>query len=204
MTSPELEGRSLYEVLGVDKNASPEEILAAYRRRAKETHPDKGGDEAEFKRVCEAFAVLSDAERREVYDETGVEDPRDVLAELGEFLDVITNPEHKDHVIDPYDALVEKCQQLKRIKAAFEERLSRVAKDLSEIRSHDDYAEMSTVDLVLQATAGFYEGKVQETDGKLEIGEKILAEFEHAKDAVSREDERNPWTMGGKPIAFRF
>ena len=64
--------RSLYDILGIDKSASKKEIKTAYKKRAKETHPDKkGGDEEEFKAVKEAYEVLIDDDRRAIYDETG-------------------------------------------------------------------------------------------------------------------------------------
>jgi molecular chaperone DnaJ len=59
-----------YKVLGVSRNASPSEIKDAYRRLAKERHPDRpGGSEAEFSRLQEAHAVLSDPNRRRQHDE---------------------------------------------------------------------------------------------------------------------------------------
>lgn len=61
----------LYEVLGVARTASPEEIKKAYRRRARESHPDAGGDEEEFKRVTHAHQILSDPDRRARYDRFG-------------------------------------------------------------------------------------------------------------------------------------
>ena len=61
----------LYEVLGVARTASPDEIKKAYRRRARESHPDAGGDEEVFKRVTHAHHVLSDPERRARYDRFG-------------------------------------------------------------------------------------------------------------------------------------
>lgn len=59
----------LYETLGLSKDASPEEIKSAYRKRASETHPDKvGGDGSEFKELALAYQVLGNQERRGRYD----------------------------------------------------------------------------------------------------------------------------------------
>ena len=49
---------SSYDILGIDEDADEAEIKQAFRRRALETHPDKGGDEEEFKRVREAYESL--------------------------------------------------------------------------------------------------------------------------------------------------
>lgn len=61
-----------YAELGVSKDATEDEIKAAFRKRAKETHPDKdGGSSSEFERVKQSHLVLTDPERRKKYDETG-------------------------------------------------------------------------------------------------------------------------------------
>ena len=57
-----------YEVLGLNQNASAEEIKAAYRRLAIQHHPDKQGDVVKFKAVNEANAVLGNPEKRADYD----------------------------------------------------------------------------------------------------------------------------------------
>ena len=64
--------RDYYEVLGVSKNASEDEIKKAFRKAAVKYHPDKeGGDEAKFKEINEAYEVLKDKQKRQRYDQFG-------------------------------------------------------------------------------------------------------------------------------------
>jgi molecular chaperone DnaJ len=67
--------RDYYEVLGIDRQASAKEIKSAYRQQAVQNHPDRNpGDsaaEARFKEAAEAYAVLSDAQKRQRYDQFG-------------------------------------------------------------------------------------------------------------------------------------
>jgi molecular chaperone DnaJ len=60
-----------YDLLGVKKDASADEIKKAFRRAAVEHHPDRGGDEAKFKEVNEAYDVLKDSDKRKRYDQFG-------------------------------------------------------------------------------------------------------------------------------------
>lgn len=60
-----------YKTLGVPRSAKADEIKKAYRKLAREHHPDTGGDEAKFKEVSEAYEVLSDDKKREMYDQYG-------------------------------------------------------------------------------------------------------------------------------------
>jgi len=60
-----------YEVLGVQKTASQDEIKKAFHKLAHKHHPDKGGDEKKFKEINEAYQVLSDKQKREQYDQFG-------------------------------------------------------------------------------------------------------------------------------------
>ena len=61
----------LYDVLGVARTADTDAIRKAYRRKAKKAHPDAGGSQEQFEAIKRAHDVLTDADRRKKYDETG-------------------------------------------------------------------------------------------------------------------------------------
>lgn len=68
--------KNYYEILGVDKSASQDEIKKAFRKVAHKYHPDKGtGNEAKFKEASEAYSVLSDEKKRQQYDTFGSAGP---------------------------------------------------------------------------------------------------------------------------------
>ena len=69
--------KSLYESLGVSKNASQDEIKKAYRKLVREVHPDRNpGNEERFKEVQGAYDVLSDPDKRKQYDRLGTTNGR--------------------------------------------------------------------------------------------------------------------------------
>ncbi len=63
--------KDYYIILGIEKGAGKDEIKKAFRKLAHEHHPDKGGDEAKFKEINEAYQVLSDDTKRQQYDQYG-------------------------------------------------------------------------------------------------------------------------------------
>lgn len=70
---PKSQETELYDVLGLTKEASSEDIKKAFRKLAVKYHPDRGGDAEKFKEINAAHEVLSDPEKRELYDKYGLE-----------------------------------------------------------------------------------------------------------------------------------
>lgn len=68
--------KDYYDILGISKEANPDEIKRAYRKLAHQYHPDKAGkeNEAKFKEINEAYQVLSDPQKRATYDQFGSAD----------------------------------------------------------------------------------------------------------------------------------
>lgn len=82
----------MYDVLGLTRGATADDIKKAYRKLAREHHPDKGGDPEKFKKVQEAYEVLSDPEKRQNFDRFGTPEgnpngfpgpnPNDIFAQM--------------------------------------------------------------------------------------------------------------------------
>ena len=84
----EVDNKKLYEVLQIPQNASADDIKKAFRKAAKEHHPDKGGDSEKFKEVNAAYEVLSDPEKRKIYDKYGFKGLKNGGMESGGFGDI--------------------------------------------------------------------------------------------------------------------
>ncbi len=92
----------LYETLGIDRDAQPDEVKRAYRKAAARTHPDAGGNADHFAEVNRAYLVLYDPAKRSRYDATGEADTKS-RDELGPVVGIITAAFDK--------AVMEACQR---------------------------------------------------------------------------------------------
>ena len=65
-----------YKTLGVNRNASQDEIKKAFKKQAMKHHPDKGGDPKQFQQLNEAYEVLGNAQKKSQYDMFGTANPQ--------------------------------------------------------------------------------------------------------------------------------
>jgi len=65
---PKADTQKFYDLLGVDKQATFDQIKKAFRKKAIKEHPDKGGDLTKWQEITAAYDVLGDKEKRELYD----------------------------------------------------------------------------------------------------------------------------------------
>ncbi len=77
-----------YDILGVSKTASQDEIKKAYRKLAMKHHPDKGGDEHKFKEISVAYDTLSDSQKRIEYDQSLMGGSQVRFNNMGDFADI--------------------------------------------------------------------------------------------------------------------
>ncbi|CAF2512896.1 unnamed protein product [Rotaria sp. Silwood2] len=73
--------KTLYDVLGVDENATTEQINKAFKKKSLEHHPDRGGDHEMMQQINAAKEVLTDPQKREIYDRYGLEGMRSGMGE---------------------------------------------------------------------------------------------------------------------------
>mmetsp|Transcript_21446 Transcript_21446/g.24295 ORF Transcript_21446/g.24295 Transcript_21446/m.24295 type:complete len:190 (-) Transcript_21446:288-857(-) len=105
--------KSLYDVLDVSDDAAPEEIRSAYKKLALKWHPDKNKEHPEakerFQEVSEAYAILSDAKKRQNYDQFGITDDEDFdfddFVHSHEFQDLFEGMTEMAVVMDLFETL---------------------------------------------------------------------------------------------------
>merc|ERR1712125_85220 len=85
----EVDNSKYYELLGVEKTATYDEIRKAFRKKALKEHPDRGGDKEKFQELNAAYEVLSDKEKRDIYDKYGEDGLKDGGAHAGGGMDDI-------------------------------------------------------------------------------------------------------------------
>ncbi|WP_432443632.1 J domain-containing protein [Rhizobium grahamii] len=168
-----------YEILGVRRDASDDQIKAAYRRRAKSTHPDSGGDPAAFGRVQKAYELLLDPVRRKVFDDTGYDvelaDPVDLqaLIVIEKLVNELTLDEREPGSFDPLarmrSDLSEEMRKARFSKRELERHAARIEHHLERLEKRP------TTDILgsmLRARIKAITTAVNETEAKIKASER--------------------------------
>jgi DnaJ-class molecular chaperone len=169
-----------YDVLGVEKSASTDEIRHAYRRAAAAEHPDRGGSHTRMAAVNGAYALLSDQHARAHYDQHGEAEkpkpPIDVAATaaLTSFFDQALDkaPEHVD--------LIE------AIKQGMTQTLANIANDLHQIRTRRDRDARRGKRLKYQQAKSSHDMLTEQLKTRAENFERQIADAERAAEILKR------------------
>jgi len=133
----EINDSNLYDTLGIDEDADPDEIKKAYKSKAQKHHPDKnGGDDSQFKQIAKAFDILSDKQRRKQYDECGTTENNgsieaQAVSNLNSlFVDVLEHPDifHADIIKMINDVIKQKIAECKIGIRSAEKKIRRLKK----------------------------------------------------------------------------
>jgi len=126
----------LYKTIGISKSSTQHEIKKAYRKQALLHHPDKGGDAEKFKNLTNAYEILKDPEKRNIYDKYGIEGlknspgvPEDIFSNLFNNFNPFENmfnmfsqhssPQKSQPIIHNYDVDLEQLCQRKIVKLKY-------------------------------------------------------------------------------------
>lgn len=182
-----------YQTLDVSRDATNQQITRSYRSKASKLHPDKGGDINEFKQLALAYEVLSDAARRDHYDQTGdTELPPDRVVNLlvgllhHKLLDLLNkgrDPEKADLIRTLDGELVTKCDESREKCAELQKR----AKKLQGVRKR--LADKKGEDLLGKSL----DSAVRELDRAIKMVEQQVSDLEQCRELLkSYRYDRDP------------
>lgn len=198
--------KSLYDKLGVTRDATKEEISKAYKDKAKELHPDKGGDGKEMAEVNNAYLVLKDDVKRKRYDDTGQEDRMPFDRRFAEFVNMIfmklVDISHDVESVDLVkDFSVQVGLQIKEIekgKKGLVAKLSKCEKVLKRLADSKD----KRIGMVVENNISALKQQIKITEEEI----KFLKDCDeiinhHSYKVDEKEEEENFWSY--KSINYR-
>lgn len=178
--------KSPYETLGVPKDAKQDAIKAAHRKRAKDTHPDRQGDDAEFKEVTDAALVLLDPDRRARFDATGeTSQERSLVHELlaTNFVAVMSGTINGGNEPKYVDVVKEMLVRLRRSLADSKENLRRANAALVKLKSAEKRITEpeSILGAVLASEIAKVDGQIRGMSSQVPSIEEAIAYLDRCK-----------------------
>lgn len=178
----------LYEVLGISKDATAEEIKQAYRDKSKEHHPDKGGDEEVFKKIKNAYEVLSDEKARSFYDNTGIGERQPFDQRVRELFETYIVP----GVVEVESTSFERVNILDLIRSIIKDREVELKKELKKCQDYQKKVDTmfkrlskkrGTEGNMIEDNFEPFRARLKRTDAlindELEFIEKVLGDLKH-------------------------
>ena len=129
----------LYEILGILRDASPEEIKLAYKNKCMSAHPDKGGSAEEFNKVKKAYDTLKDINKRNYYNKYGELDP-DGTEEIAvqRLMKALFHSNVEDHLIVPYSNLKGHLQTITTKSQIMSNDIAKLKSDIESLKDNED------------------------------------------------------------------
>lgn len=189
---------NLYETLGVDANATPDDIKKAYKKAAQKTHPDRvGGDLDQFKKVQHAYEVLSDPDKRKFYDTNGVEpgvghsDQQIVQSAISQiFALIIDNYSGGDIVETAREMVMAKSKDIEKTKRKAQSSLETLEKLKDRVVVNDDSS--NYFEMLIQGRINKAEAQIKHSEFEERISALVIEALEHYIDK-SPEEKQQLW-----------
>jgi curved DNA-binding protein CbpA len=176
--------KNLYNTLGVDKNASYEEIKKAYRDKAKKHHTDKGGDDDEMKELNCAYGVLKIPSKREFYDRTGETEDTPFDKKFQSFIQEVfishiiprcSDIEHEDLINEFKNYISNFIEHSEEIKKSVNLEITKLEKVIERTKSK----KANIIKVVLEGNVQMQKHKLAETESNIAFGKEA---YDHLKD----------------------
>jgi len=207
--------RALYDILGIERDATKEEIKKAYRKLANEHHPDHndGKESPEFIDITKAYKILSDDEKRKEYDETGyvkdnIHDQKEVAIEiLMGWLEHCLNDDKalKTNVVDRLIAMaksnVNQCRHRIKLTTKRMKKLRKVIKRFRYKGKSRDFVTMCIQNNINKLMFNMQQAQYQIETDKLII--EMLTDYEYDYN-LDPDDEENEAAKGSQTLGNIF
>jgi len=199
-----------YSILDIGTNATPEEVIAAYKKKARKTHPDLGGDENDFIEVNKAMLILKDPAKRKRFDEEGfVEEgkPDNLYSSAIEkvaqfFVQSVEASLHNPLTLDDIDLIkggvAHFQQQAMQSRQQINEHKTRIAKFEGVIKRLKTKRQDDIITRMMKSHAGQYRRIIEANEYQIKVLEKAIEVIrDYTFEQLKPETSYNPFTRTG-------